>query len=172
MEEPNQDGSLPFLDIQVHQVPTTPLSPQSTESPHTNQYLHWDSNHFIKAKHCVYNTLAHRAKVVSSKQPSLHKELDHIIKACQSCHFPTWALNKLHQNFECKHYTNIKPRSMGKQSSNKDNDSGTNSNKKNSKIIVVTYIQGLGEHFKGCATKRNTSTFQRHKHNKNIPHGT
>ena len=31
---------------------------------HGDQYLHWDSNHFIAAKHSVYSTLAHRAKVV------------------------------------------------------------------------------------------------------------
>ena len=76
------------------------------KATHTDQYLYWESNHFITAKHSVYNTLAHRAKVVSNNQSSSFKELNHIKMALQSCHFPTWALNKLHHNFECRHYIN------------------------------------------------------------------
>ena len=34
--------------------------------PITDQYLHWDSNHHITSKQSVFNTLAHRAKTVSS----------------------------------------------------------------------------------------------------------
>ena len=73
---------------------------------HTDQYLHWVSNHFIVAKHSVYNTREHRAKVVSSNQPSLLKELDHIRMTLQSCYFPTCAMNKLQHNFEHRLYTN------------------------------------------------------------------
>ena len=72
----------------------------------TDQYLHWDSNHFITAKHSVYNTLAHWAKVVSSNPTVLSKELDHIRRALQSCLFPVWALNRLQHNFEHKHNNN------------------------------------------------------------------
>ena len=52
--------------------------------PRRKMYVH----HFVTAKHSVYNTLAHRAKIVSSNQESLHKELNHIRKALQACHFP------------------------------------------------------------------------------------
>ena len=62
---------------------------------HTDQYLHWDSNHFITTKNSVYNTLAHRAKVVSSTPEELTKELDHLKKALMACQFPNWALNRL-----------------------------------------------------------------------------
>ena len=49
---------------------------------HTDQYLHWDSNHFIAAKHSVYNTL------VPINQEGLHKELNHVRRALQACHIP------------------------------------------------------------------------------------
>ena len=107
IEEPNQDGSLPFLETQVSPHPNNTLITTVYRKPtHTDQYLHWDSNHFIGAKYSVFNTLAHRAKVVSYNQQSLHKELDHIRKDLHACHFQTWTLNKLQQKFESKHHTN------------------------------------------------------------------
>ena len=75
MEEPNQDGSLPFLDTQISTGPNNTLITTVYRKPtHTDQYLHWDINHFIMAKHNVYNTLAHRAKAVSHNQQSVNKE--------------------------------------------------------------------------------------------------
>ena len=50
-------------------------------------------------KHSVFNTLAHRAKVVSTNQQSLHKELEHITKALWACSFPPWALRSLQNKF-------------------------------------------------------------------------
>ena len=77
--EPTQQGSLPFLDTLVTIQPENTLSTSVYRKPtHTDQYLHWDSNHHITAKHSVYSTLAHRAKTVSSTQDSLDKELLHI----------------------------------------------------------------------------------------------
>ena len=108
VEKPDQDGSLPFLDTKVTPGPNSTLNTTAHRNPtHTDQYLQWDSNHFITAKHSVYNTLAHRAKVVSIKQ-ALNKELKHIRKALHCCHFPTWAL-KLHQNFQHRHCNNNEP---------------------------------------------------------------
>ena len=76
------------------------------KATHTDQFLHWDSNHFIAAKHSVYNTLAHRAKTVSSNQEALHKELHHIRRALQACTFPPWAYYQLQQKFESEHNNN------------------------------------------------------------------
>ena len=64
------------------------------------------------AKHSVFNTLGHRAKVVSANQQTLHKELGHIRKALQAWHFPPWTLNKLQQKFDLKHNINNEPSSM------------------------------------------------------------
>ena len=108
----------------------------------------------ITAKHSVFNTLAHRAKVVSTKQQSLHKELEHIRKALQACSFPPWALSHLQHKFSCKHNINNGQISTVNQLNN-SNNSGTNiSNNNNKNIsIVVPYIQGLGERCKRTCNK-------------------
>ena len=67
--EPTQQDSLPFLDTLVTIEPDNTFSTTVYRKPtHTDQYLHWDSNHHITAKQSVFNTLAHRAKTVSSSQ--------------------------------------------------------------------------------------------------------
>ena len=159
MEETSWNGSLPFLDSKVTPCLNNILITTVYRKPtHMDQYLHWDSNHFIAAKHSVFNALAHRAKVVSNNQQSLHQEPDHIREALQSCNFPTWALNKLQQNFECKHYTSTEPGSTDNQTSNNHNNNGTNNNNNNNSnkniSIVFPYLQGLGEKSKGHAITR------------------
>ena len=100
VEIPNQDGSFPFLDTQVSPGPNDTLITTVYRKPtHTDQYLFWDSNHFITAKHSIFKTLAHRAKIVSTNQQSLHKELEHIRKVLNACHFSTWTLKKLQNKF-------------------------------------------------------------------------
>ena len=100
VEEPTQQSTLPFLGTLVTIEPNNTFSTTVYRKPiHTDQYLHWDSNHHITAKQSVYSTLAHRAKIVSSNQEILDKEFQHIRKALQTCQFPNWALNQLHQNF-------------------------------------------------------------------------
>ena len=98
--EPTQQGSLPFLDtlVTIQQDNTFSISVYRKPT-HTDQYLHWDSNLHITAKQSVFNTLAHRAKVVSSTQDQLDKELQYIKSALQQCQFPDWALNQWHQEF-------------------------------------------------------------------------
>ena len=74
--EPTQQGSLPFLDTLVTIEPNNTFSTTAYRKPtHTDQYLHWDSNHHVTAKQNVFNILAHRAKVVSSSQDRQDKEL-------------------------------------------------------------------------------------------------
>ena len=93
--EPTKQDSLPFLDTLVTIQPDNTFSTTVYRKPtHTDQYLHWDSNHHITAKQSVFNTLAHRAKTVSSSQVSFTKEMDHIKTALQHCQFPPWALNQ------------------------------------------------------------------------------
>ena len=63
VEESTQQGTLPFLDTLVTIEPNNTFSTAVYRKPtHTDQYLHWDSNHHITAKQSVYNTLAHRTK--------------------------------------------------------------------------------------------------------------
>ena len=98
--EPTIQGSLPFLDTLVTIQPDNTLSTSVYRKlEHTDQYLHWDSNHHTTAKQSVYNTLAHRAKTVSSTQQSMDKELTHIKTALHHCQFPSWALNQWEHKF-------------------------------------------------------------------------
>ena len=107
---------------------------------HTDKYLHWDSNHFITAKNSVYNTLAHRAKVVSSTPEDLTKELEHLKKALMDCQFPSWALNRLQQQFQQKHINN---------NTQAEEQTNNNNRQQNKNIyMVIPYIKGLGEKFK------------------------
>ena len=63
--EPTQQGSLPFLGTLVTIEPDNTFSTTVYRKPtHTDQYLHWDRNNYITAKQSVFNTLAHRAKLV------------------------------------------------------------------------------------------------------------
>ena len=114
---------------------------------HTDQYFHWDSNHFITEKQSVYNILAHRAKIVSSNQEALDQELLHIRKALQACQFPNWVLNQL----QCKFQRNHQPNQDNNHKSNSANHNSTNNR---NITIVVPYLQGTGEKFKKvCKSK-------------------
>ena len=146
--EPTQHGSLPFLDTLVTLEPNNTFSTTAYRKPsHTDQYLHWDSKHHITAKQCVYNTLAHAAKVVSSSQGILDKELQHIKTALQACQFPKWVLNQWHH------------RCLNNNTSNNNNSNNSANNPQNSTTkrnitIVVPYIKVTSEKFKRlCKTK-------------------
>ena len=82
--EHTQQGSLPFLDTLVTIEQDNTFSTSVCRKPtHIDQYQHWDSNHHITAKQSVFNTLAHKAKIVSSSQDKLNRELQHIKTALQ-----------------------------------------------------------------------------------------
>ena len=155
VEEPGTVGSIPFLDTKVKPGPNNTIHTTVYRKPtHTDQYLHWDSSHFITAKNSAYNTLAHRAKVVSSPTENLSKEMEHLNKALKDCHFPNWALNRLQLQFQQKHNlnnTNI----QGEEQTNNNINQDTNSGQQNNNLyIVVPYIKGIGEKFKKICNKQ------------------
>ena len=56
-----------LLDTMITPVPDGTLPQESTENPHTEQYIQWDSHHHIAAaKYSVIGTLIHRDKTVCS----------------------------------------------------------------------------------------------------------
>ena len=150
--EPTQQESLPFLDTLVTTELDNTFSTTVYRKPsHSDQYLHWDSNHHITAKQSVYNTLAHRAKVVPSTHGTLDKELQHIKTALQASQFPRWALNQWHHRF----LNNNQPNNNTKDnnSSNQENNHTNNTTKKNI-TLVIPYIKGISEKFKKlCKSK-------------------
>ena len=145
--EPTQQGSLPFLDTLVTIQPDNIFSTSVYRKPtHTDQYLHWDSNHHITAKQSVFNTLAHRAKTVSSTQDHLYKELLHIKTALHHCQFPVWALNQWEHKFNHPNQattTNI---------TTTNNNPTSNNNYKTT--IVVPYISNTADKFKKLCKRR------------------
>ena len=122
---------------------------------HTDQCLHWDSNHFITAHKGVFNTLAHRAKIVCTNQQALHKEMEHIRKALEACNFPPWALNTLHDKFNCKHNIHNEQTSTDNQPNN--NNSGSNNIHRLGKRFKDMQQLGNQVHFKGTKTIKNPS---------------
>ena len=128
VEEPTHQGKLPFVDTLVTIQPDNTFSTSVYRKPtHTDQYLHRDSNHHITAKQIVYNTLAHRDKIVSSNQETLNKELQHIKEALQACQFPNLALNQLQQKFLKTNQSNHNTRDNN--SINQDNINTNNTKK-------------------------------------------
>ena len=124
-----------------------PSAQQFIGNQHTDQYLHWDSNHHITAKQSVHSTLAHRAKVVFSSHGTLDKELQHIKTALQACQFPKWALNQWHHKFLNNNQSN-----NNTSNNNSANNHNNNTTKRNT--IVAPYIQGTSEKFRRlCKTK-------------------
>ena len=156
VEQPGLDGSIPFLDTKVTPGPNNTIHTTVYRKPtHTDQCLHWDSNHFTTAKNSVYNTLAHTAKVVSSAPAELAKELDHLRKALQACLFPNWTLNRLQHQFEFKHNNNSKAnQTEGQQSNHHNNRDNTNNKQYKNISMVVPYIHGLGQKFKRTCNKQ------------------
>ena len=146
--EPTQQDSLPFLDTLVTIQPDNTFSTTVYRKPtHTDQYLHNDSNHHITAKQSVFNTLAHRAKTVSSSQESLDKELEHIKTALQHCQFPPWALNQWHLKFtQCNQQSN--------NTTNTTNNHSPTDSTKNKSTIVVPYIPNTSEKFKELCKRK------------------
>ena len=146
--EPTQQGSLPFLDTLVTIEPDNTFSTTVYRKPtHTDQYLHWDNNHHIIAKQSVFNTLAHRAKTVSSSQDKMDRELQHIKTTLQHCQFPLWALTQWQHKF-----TN--PNQHTSTATNTSNNSSPADNNKNKATIVVPYIPNTSEKFKKLCKKK------------------
>ena len=148
--EPTQQGSLPFVDTLVTIEPNNTFSTTVYRKPtHTDQYLHWASNHHITAKQSVYNTLADRPKVASSSQDTLDQELQHIKSALQACQFPNWALNQWHHRLINNNQGNNNNSTNNNNTTNQDN----NPTKRNITLVVPS-IPGTSEKFKKlCKTK-------------------
>ena len=133
----------------VHQISTTPSPTQFIESPHTQINICTGIVTTSSQLNSVFNTLAHRAKIGSTTQQTLQKELEHIRRVLQACHFQPGTLHKLQHQFECKHNINNGPSSRDNQLNNNNSNSETNNSNNNKNIfIVVTYIQELVERCK------------------------
>ena len=96
VEDNKEDGSIPFLDTIVKPEVDGTLSITVYRKPtHIDQYLQWDSHHYLSAKFSVIHTLSPRANTVCSKPELLQQEKDQLRKALTKCKYPKWALDKV-----------------------------------------------------------------------------
>ena len=132
-EDPKEDESIPFLDTLLSWGPNnTPTTTVYHKPTHTDQYLHWNSNHFLTAKYSKYKSLTHRARVVCTSQLAFHQEESHIRQVLLKCNF---SLNNLHTKFHHRLHA--------------DHTQHNNSATINSRnlFLVVPYSQGVSERF-------------------------
>ena len=155
MEEPNQDGSLPFLDTKVTPGPNNTLITTVYRKPTHRPISTLGQQPFHSSKtQCLQHTSTQGEG--SFQQPTLlnqgtgpHKDGITVL------HFPAWALNKLQHIFEHRHYNNNEPSSTDSKHNNNHNNNGTSNNNNIKNIsIVVPYIQRLGEKFKRTCNKK------------------
>ena len=136
VEDNKEDGSIPFLDTIVKPEADGTLSITVCRKPtHTDQYLQWDSHHYLSAKFSVIHTLSHRASTVCSKPELLQQEREHLRKALTKRKYPKWALDKVEKRLN--------------RSTRQATDGGTTGAQratnevKNKGHIVIPYTQGL-----------------------------
>ena len=139
-EEPNEDGSIAFLDMLITPDENGRLNTSVyRKETHTDQYLHWDSHHSIASKYSVVGTLFHRARTVCSTPGALQKEENHLHQSLKNCKYPDWAINR------------VKLRSLSthqKKRRGNINQPGSSTASGPKPYIVVPYHQGLSESYR------------------------
>ena len=139
-EEPNEDGSIAFLDMLITPDENGRLNTSVyRKETHTDQYLHWDSHHSISSKYSVVGTLFHRARTVCSTPGELQKEEKHLHQSLKRCKYPDWAINRVK-------LISLSTHQKKKRGNNNQPRSSKNSGPK--PYIVVPYHQGLRESYK------------------------
>ena len=129
-ENPKDDGSISFLDTLVSlRSSNTLITPIQRKPTHTDQYLYLYSNYNLPAKYSIYNTLAHRERVVCTSQLAAKEEENYIMQALLRCNYPQWALNRLHTKSNHKSSTNPGPHVPdSRQQTNNNNGKTKNHN--------------------------------------------
>ena len=118
-EEPNEDGSIAFLDMLITPDQNGRLNTSVYRKvTHTDQYLHWDGHHAISSKYSVVGTLFHRARTVCSTPGGLQKEMKHLHQSLSRCNYPDWAINRVKLRTTS---------SQTKKKSNNNNQTGSSS---------------------------------------------
>ena len=139
VENPRDDGSIPFLDSLITPNQDGSLQTKVYRKPtHTNLYLKWDSHHAISNKFSVISSLLHRAKNICSSQELLKQEQKQIQHALTLCKYPMWAINRMKTKTSA-------PRN------NRNNNLNNRPTCRNS--ITVPYNEGLSEAFKNICKR-------------------
>ena len=106
-EKPSSNGSILFLDTLFSPGPNNILLTSMYRKPtYMSHYLCWNSHHILPAKYSVFNTLTHRARVVSANKQLLQEEDGYIRKSLHRGKYPNWALDRLQTNKNYRHSSN------------------------------------------------------------------
>ena len=96
VEDNKEGGATPFFNTIVKPEADGNLSITVYRKPtHTDQYLQWDSHHYLSTKFGYIYTLTHMAQTVCSNPELLCKEKAHLRKTLTQCKYPKWALDKV-----------------------------------------------------------------------------
>ena len=96
--EPETDRKLPFLDsLSNHHSDGSLTFSVYRKKTHTDQYLHFRSNHPLNHKLGVVRTLMDRCESIVSTPEDKAAEQDHIRKALEMNGYPKWAFKRVEQ---------------------------------------------------------------------------
>ena len=111
--------------------------PGSTESPHTNQYLQWDSHHSINKKLSIISTLLHRAKTSVPITSCWKKNTHTYRRPSQHANTQNWAIRRMKLKIDAP----------------KTRQNNRNIQTKTKAHITVPYEEGLIETIKNIGKK-------------------
>ena len=86
--EIEKDKQLPFLDVLLERDDQGISTTVYRKKTHTDQYLHWESNHSNSTKRGIIRCLATRAKTVCKTENTLNKEHQHLKQAFRQNGYP------------------------------------------------------------------------------------
>ncbi|XP_067660204.1 uncharacterized protein [Haliotis asinina] len=93
--ETETNGQLPFLDVLVTRAPDNKIETSVYRKPtHSDQYIHFDSNHPLKTQTGIISTLTRRAINLSPISPS--GEIEHLRRVFTKFnHYPPKLVDKM-----------------------------------------------------------------------------
>ena len=103
---------------------------------HTDQYLHWTSNHPVQQKIGIVKTLMHRAETLIEDKNLLEIERNKIRVALKNCGYPDWAITEGEQ-----------PKRDKKQRDTESRDKGVPN------FVILPYMKGVTERLRHSYNK-------------------
>ena len=123
--EPEQGGSLPFLDLSIHVLDDGSTKITIYRKPtHTDQYLNFRSNHPIQHKQSVVRILFNRADNYVTTEEDRNAERRHVRRALRANNYTPWAMK-------------IRPRQAPTSEAHLDTGARP--------TVAIPYISGLSE---------------------------
>ncbi|KAI8484583.1 hypothetical protein Bbelb_376900 [Branchiostoma belcheri] len=148
--EQEEDGALPFLDTLTTLNPNRSLRVSIyRKATHTDQYLHFFSNHPLEHKLGVIKTLLHRANTIIRDPADRSSEIEHVTEALKKCGYPQWLIRKA---------------SEPRQPRSKPQDSQGTGGKNRKTLVVLPYVKGVSEPLRRIFAAHGVSTcFRPHR---------